>query len=50
MSRKNFKVEYLGEFEAILKNILGGYSGALGWLNYEKNRSRKSRDTVPLTE
>jgi len=30
MSRKNFEVEYLGEFEAIFKNILGGYSGAQG--------------------
>jgi len=36
MLRKNFKAEYLGEFEAIFKNILGGYSGAPGWLNHEK--------------
>jgi len=34
---QNFKVEYLGKFKAIFKNILGGYSGALGWLNHEKN-------------
>jgi len=27
---KNFKVEYLGEFDAIFKNILGGCSRAEG--------------------
>jgi len=36
MLRKNFKVKYFGEFEAIFKNIFDGYSGALGWLNLEK--------------
>jgi len=41
MSRKNFKVEYLGKFEAIFKNNLGGYSGTPGWLNHEKNRRSK---------
>jgi len=48
MSRKNFEVEYLCEFEAIFKNILGGYLGAQGWLNCEKTGGQKSRDTVPL--
>jgi len=33
---RNFKVEYLSQFEAIFKNILGGYSGTPGWLNHEK--------------
>jgi len=37
MCRKNFKVEYLGEFEAIFKNVLG----APRWLNHEKNRRSK---------
>jgi len=36
MSRKNFEVEYLCEFEAIFKNILGGYLEAQGWLNVKK--------------
>jgi len=48
--RKNFKVEYLGQFKAIFKNILEGYSGAPGWLNHEKNRGQKSQDTVPFTQ
>jgi len=49
MLRKNFKVEYLNEFKTILKNILGGYSGAPGGLNHEKKTGgQKSCDTVPL--
>jgi len=48
MSRKNFKVEYLYEFEAIFKNILGGYSGAPGWLNLEKKPEVKNLMTLSL--
>ncbi len=38
--------EYLREF---LKKIKTGYSGAGGKLIHEKTRSKKSRDTVPLS-
>jgi len=48
--RKNFKVEYLGQFKAIFKNVLEGYSGAPEWLNHEINGGQKSQDTVSLTQ
>jgi len=48
MSRKNFEVEYLCEFEAIFKNILGGYLGAQWWLNCEKKPEVKNLVTLSL--
>jgi len=48
--RKNFKVEYFSEFEAIFKNILGDYSGAPGWLNHEQNRRSKISWHCPFKE
>jgi hypothetical protein len=38
----------LGEFEAIFETALAHESGPYGGLFDEKNRGRKSRDTVPL--
>ncbi len=38
-----------GEFSKQFKRALMGYSGAGGKLIHEKNWSRKSRSTVPLT-
>jgi hypothetical protein len=44
----DFIVENLREFEAICKNALTHKSRAQVGLFDEKNRGRKSRDTVPL--
>ncbi len=43
-----FEFEYLGEFEFIFKSILGLKSGDQRLTFYEKNRSPKSRASVPL--
>jgi hypothetical protein len=42
------KFEYLREFEFIFEKTLSPYSGAQNGCFDEKNRGRKSRDTVPL--
>ena len=41
-------VEYLGEIEFEFENTLACLSGAQTGSNHEKNRGRKSRDTLPL--
>jgi hypothetical protein len=41
--------EYLREFSKKFETVQIGYSGAEGKLIDEKTRSKKSRDTVPLT-
>jgi hypothetical protein len=41
--------EYLREFSKKFEKAVLVYSDAWGKLIHEKNRSRKSRDTVPLT-
>ncbi len=41
--------EYLREFSKKFETVLMGYSGARGKLIHKKNRSKKSRDTVPLS-
>ena len=41
--------EYLREFSKKFETILIGYSGAGGKLIHKKTRSKKSRDTVPLS-
>ena len=41
-------IEYLGEIETEFENTLGCLSGAQMGSNHEKNRGRKSRDTLPL--
>ncbi len=41
--------DYLREFEAKWENILGGLSGPQVELFIEKNRRRKSRDIVNLS-
>ncbi len=41
--------EYLHEFSKKFETVPNGYSGAGGKLIDEKTRSKKSRDTVPLT-
>jgi hypothetical protein len=41
--------EYLCEFSKKFETVLMGYSGAGGKWIHEKTRSKKSRDTVPLT-
>jgi len=50
MSRKNFEVEYLREFEAIFKNIKGVTQGQQGGWIMKKNGGQKSRDTAPLSD
>ena len=45
----NFKFEYLRENEFLRKTILACLSGAQMGSIPEKNRSRKSRDTAPLS-
>ncbi len=42
--------EYLREFSKKFETAVMVYSGAWGKLIHEKTRSRKSRDTVPLTK
>ena len=42
--------EYLCEFLKKFKMVLMEYSGAGGKLIHEKNGSKKSRDTVPLSQ
>ncbi len=42
--------EYLREFSKKFETTLMVYSGAWGKLIHEKNRSRKSRETVPLNK
>ncbi len=41
--------EYLREFSKKYETVQMGYSGAGGKLISEKNKSKKSRDTAPLT-
>jgi hypothetical protein len=41
--------EYLRKFSNKFETVLMGYSGAGGKWIHEKTRSKKSRDTVPLT-
>jgi hypothetical protein len=45
----NLYCEYLREFSKKFETALTVYSGDWGKLIHEKTRSRKSRDTVPLT-
>jgi hypothetical protein len=45
----NLKVEYLGEIEVIFEMALGNESGNQVGSIHEKNRVRKSRETIPLT-
>ncbi len=40
--------EYLRDFWKKFEMVLMGYSGAGGKLIHKKNRSKKSRDTVPF--
>jgi hypothetical protein len=42
--------EYLREFSKKFETVLMGYSGAGGKLIHKKTRSKKSRDTVPLSD
>jgi hypothetical protein len=42
--------EYLCEFSKKIETIQMGYSGAGGKLIHEKPKSKKSRDTAPLTQ
>ena len=42
--------EYLREFSKKFETVLMEYSGAGGKLMYEKNRSKKIGDTVPLSK
>ncbi len=42
--------EYLREFSKKFETVLMEYSGAGGKLIYEKNRSKKFCDTVPLSK
>jgi len=44
------KSNILAKYEAIFKNILGGYSRAPGWLNCEKNRKSKILWHCPFKE
>ncbi len=37
------------EFSKKFETVLMGYCGAGGKLTHEKTRSKKSRDTIPLT-
>ncbi len=41
--------EYVREFSKKFETVLMGYSGAGGEMIHKKTRSKKSRDTVPLT-
>jgi hypothetical protein len=45
----DFRSDYLGEYEGIFETGLACYSGTYMGLIDEKNESRKSRDTVPLS-
>jgi hypothetical protein len=42
--------EYLREFSKKFETVLMGHSGAGGKLIHKKTRSKKSLDTVPLTD
>ena len=46
----NFLIEYLGKIETEFKNTLACLSEAQMGLNHEKNRGRKSCDTLPFRE
>jgi hypothetical protein len=45
----NLKVKYLGEIEVIFEMALGNESGNQVGSIHEKNRGRKSRETIPLS-
>ncbi len=44
----NLKVKYLGKIEVIFEMALGNESGNQVGSIHEKNRGKKSRETIPL--
>jgi hypothetical protein len=47
-AESNFIIEYLCDYEFIFETALAHESGDPGALFAEKNKGRKSRDSVPL--
>ena len=45
----SYEFKYLGEIETQFENTLRCLSGSQMGSNHEKNRGRKSRDTLPLS-